>query len=485
MVKFALCWAPEAMSQTVPFIFGPDTKPGKTTYTGDSRIINAFVEPVDNGKAGVRFAIHADPGLLEFVDFDEDSIRGHFLIGSNLYVVAGETLYKTTSGGATTEIGTVAGSGAIISAVNRNATAPQAVIVSGSNLYELQADVLQTFQDTDLPAGVISVDFIDTYFFFLLQSGIFYISGNNDTTVDALDFAEAEGRSDPGVRAFVYERRVWIFGTQTIEIWLDTGNASFPFERDSSFIERGCLSKHSIVAFDNTLAFVDDLGRVCKLQGYTPTVFSNPTVERDIRRTMTAQATDQIEGFVYFEAGHEFYVLSGPDWTWVYDASTQLWHQKKSYLSDRWIGRSYIRAFDKHLVGSRSEGILYEMSPAFLDEDGDFLIVEMNSPILGPWPARVSWHEVALDMEMGVGLTDGDDEVTAPQVMFSWSDDGGNTYGNERLRPLGAIGEYTKSLRFNRCGTSGRQGRCFKLKISAAVRRTVIQGSAQVEVLTA
>lgn len=472
------------MPQSVPFSFGPNSSPGRSRFTGDGRLINAFVEATEEGKGGVRYAIHADPGLDEFVDLNQSEIRGHFKIGNQLYVVGGETLYKVTSGGGTTEIGTIAGQRPIIAAVNTNATAPQAAIVSDTIVYELQADVLQVYQDADLRSGIHSVDFMDGFLIFGTQTGVFQITGSNDTTIAALDFASAEGRPDPGVRVFVYDRRLWYFGEQTTEIWINTGNETFPFERDSAFIERGCLSKYSVVAFDNTLAFVDDVGRVVKLAGYTPQVISTPEVERDIRRTMAAQRADEIEGFVWNDAGHEFYVLSGPDWTWVFDAATSLWHQKRSHLSDRWIIRSYIRAFNKHIVGSNDDGVLYEMSFDYRDEDGDPLIMDLRSTILGPWPARVSWEEIAIDMEMGVGDGTSDpDSGTNPQVMISWSDDAGATFSAERFKGLGAIGVYTKSMRCHGCGTSDRRGRMIRLQCSAAVRRAVIQGNAVVEVL--
>jgi hypothetical protein len=468
------------MPQNVPFSFGPNTSPGKSRFSGDGRLINAFVEPETDAKGGVRYTIHADPGLTGFAEFDETNIRGIFKINSALYVVSGESLYRVTAGGASTSLGTVAGDKPVIVAINANATAPQAVIVADNTVYELQADILQTFQDADLGEGVHSVAFLDGYFIIGLRSGIFQLTGLSDTTIAALDFATAEGRPDPGVRIFTHERRMWYFGTETTEVWVNTGNATFPFERDSAFIETGCLSKYSVVAFDNTIAFVDHRARVVKFNGYTPNVISTAEVERDLRRTKKAQRSEEIEGFVWFDAGREFYVLSGPDWTWVYDASTQLWHQKKSHLSTRWIGRGYIDAFDKHLIGSIEDGNLYEMSHDYKDEDGSPLIMDLRTSILGPWPARVSWQEIAIDMEMGVGNASDAD----PKVMISWSDDAGATFSAERFKQLGATGAYSKSIRCNGCGTSDRRGRVIRLQCSAAVNRVVIQGNAVAEVLS-
>lgn len=476
------------MPETINFSFGPDTKPNKLALVSDSRLINAYVEPQSDAKGGVQYVIHGDPGLTQFVDSGLETTRGSFLIGSTLYTVFGEKLYKVSSGGALTEIGTVAGSKAIIAAVNR-ASPPQVVIVADTAVYQLEADVLQTFQDGDLIPGVVSVDYMDGYFILYSSTGLWQISGLDALTVAALDVAETDVRSDIGVRGIVYEHRLWFFGGDperaTVEEWINTGNAVFPFERSTSFVESGALSKHAIVIFDNTLAFIDCKGRVVRLQGYQPSVISSPAVERDIRRTMTAQSTDEIEAFVYFEAGHEFWQISGPDWTWVYDAATQLWHQKESYGLERSRHRTYIRAFDKHLVGDSEAGILYELTDTVYDEDGDYLIVKMRTANQGPWPARVRWHNLIIDMEMGVGDGSTSDHTGTPDAMMRFSDDGGNIWSNEFQAEMGAIGEHRKRLKFNRLGISGSQGRMFELAISAGVRRTTINASALVEVLVA
>src|SRR5262245_8960346 len=198
---------------------------------------------------------------------------------------------------------------------------------------------------------------------------------------------------------------------------------------------------------------------------------------------MTAQSTDQIESFVYVEAGHEFMQISGPDWTWVSDAVTGLWHPKTSYLSNRSRMRNYIRAFDKHLVGSNDDGKIYELSQTYHDEDGDPLIVRLRSANLPAWPGQVRWFNLMLDMEMGIGDGTSDDTTGMPDLMMRYSDDGGNHWSIERQVELGEIGEYTKRVKFNRLGLSKSQGRIFEIAVSAGVRRAVINASAMIEKL--
>ena len=131
------------MAQNVPFTFGPNTSPGKSRFAGDGRLINAFVEPEEDAKGGVRYSINADPGLASFAEVEETNFRGAFKVNSSLYAVMGETLYKVTAGGAASSLGPITGDKPVIVAVNANTTAPQAAIVADNQVYELQADVLQ------------------------------------------------------------------------------------------------------------------------------------------------------------------------------------------------------------------------------------------------------------------------------------------------------------------------------------------------------
>src|SRR6185295_7462746 len=82
--------------------------------------------------------------------------------------------------------------------------------------------------------------------------------------------------------------------------------------------------------------------------------------------------------FSYQEGGHTFYVLTFPteNVTWVYDLSTQQWHQRGWWNTqqgryDAYRPSSHVFAFGKHLVGDRVTGVISEMSINFFtDADG-------------------------------------------------------------------------------------------------------------------
>ena len=73
-------------------------------------------------------------------------------------------------------------------------------------------------------------------------------------------------------------------------------------------------------------------------------------------------------------------------------------------------------------------------------------------------------------MQTGVGLPSG--QGSDPQVWLSLSNDGGQTWGNEKIGYLGAIGAYRKRVRFLRLG-QGRE-RVMRLQLSDPIGTALI-----------
>lgn len=62
--------------------------------------------------------------------------------------------------------------------------------------------------------------------------------------------------------------------------------------------------------------------------------------------------------------------------------------------------------------------------------------------------------------------------MTDRKVFVCYSDDGGRSWSNWRERPLGAVGEYKKRIRFNRLGPF--RNRMFKIRVSSPVKRDLL-----------
>lgn len=80
------------------------------------------------------------------------------------------------------------------------------------------------------------------------------------------------------------------------------------------------------------------------------------------------------------------------------------------------------------------------------------------------------YHLLQLDLETGVGLSDG--QGADPQIMLRWSDDGGHTWSDEYWVSAGRQGQYKARAMFRRLGRS--RDRIFEVVVSDPVRWNLI-----------
>lgn len=55
-----------------------------------------------------------------------------------------------------------------------------------------------------------------------------------------------------------------------------------------------------------------------------------------------------------------------------------------------------------------------------------------------------------------------------PEIMLTWSDDGGKTWRGYRQYSVGKQGKYRTRIKATRLGASGRRGRAYRIEFSAA-----------------
>jgi hypothetical protein len=315
------------------------------------------------------------------------------------------------------------------------------------------------------------------------------------TSVDPLDFASAEGSPDGLVGLIVDHREAWLFGTDSVEVWYDSGAADFPLQRiQGAFNEIGCVAAFSIAKLDNGLFWLGTDARgqgiVYRANGYTGVRVSTHAIEYAIAQY--GNISDAV-AYTYQQEGHAFYVLTFPsaNATWVYDVATQAWHERAGW-------NTALGQFTRHrsncqcnfggniIVGDYENGNIYTLSLSVYADNGGI------QKWLRSWRAlptgqnnlkRTAQHSLQLDCESGVGLSgsmiseaiyllteddqyliteSGDylvsEEVTPitqgsdPEVMLRFSDDGGHTWSNEHLSKMGKIGEYYRRVFWRRLG---------------------------------
>lgn len=367
------------------------------TYTAASpiadaeRLVNWYPERVDgHAKGQNELWYRTCPGTTPFVTVPRTNVRGLFSLNGRVFSVVGDIFFELLSNGTWRPWGSVVNSPAPVTMCSNGDGGFQVFIVSGGSgyIFDLVANNLTLINPAvqlGFPTIAVQGAFCDGYFIVLeAHSGKFHISNLEDGTVwDALDVAQVSESSNRIISLLVDHRRVWLFGEQTTEVWYNSGYANFPFQPDQgAFLEQGIVAPYSASKIDNSLMWLggNEHGiNVCyRADGGSPKRISTHAIEST---WATYRATTNAIGWTYQEEGHPFYVLyfpSGPlkgdHVTWVYDVSTDLWHERGLWDTNfaKYVpaaGRCHCVGFGKHLVGDRSSGTIYIQSARLFGDD--------------------------------------------------------------------------------------------------------------------
>jgi hypothetical protein len=263
-----------------------------------------------------------------------------------------------------------------------------------------------------------------------------------------VNFYSAEARPDLLVTLLVDHREIWLFGTQSIEVWFSTGDSLSPFARmQNVFIEQGIETPWSVDALDNSVMWLGGTprgeGPVWTVEGYTPKRISTHALES----AMSAMPTvgDAIASTAR-HGGHAWYVLDFPSGaqTWAYDTATQAWAEWPRLLEDgsfsSYLSNTHCSAFAEHLWGDRSTGALFIWDPDYHKLGATPRLCRRTSPHIRNEQKRIRYNQFRVECEAGVGL-DGSPPVGAdPQMMLRTSSDGGHSWSQGRWRSMGRIG---------------------------------------------
>jgi hypothetical protein len=423
------------------------------------RCVNLFPEkaPAD---ARSSVILYGTPGLVSFGTVGNGPIRLLHEMASSLYVVSRDQLYRVSSSGVGTLLGTLAGAPMTDYPLQAADNGSQLVVVNTgtgrASVYDADTATLSAINDSDFPRAS-SVSYVDGYHVFTRpDTGQWFISDLLEaSSFDALDFASAETYPDNLVRIFVDHREIWLMGAKSTEIWTNTGAASFPFQRISgTVIERGCAASGSVAKLDNSIVWLADDGIIYKANGYQPARISTHAIEHALEGYATLS---DAQAFSYSQEGHSFYVLSFPtqNVTWAYDASTGMWHERESRDAEarslgRWRVGSYAQAYNLHIVGDYASNKLYQLDLDTATEAGVAIRRMAVSPVIQAAGERMTMSRLEIEADCGVGLTSG--QGVDPQLMLEWSDDGGRSWSNEHWSDLGRMGQYLRRCRWNRLG---------------------------------
>ena len=442
--------------------------------------INIYPESTEGNSDEVG-AFYGTPGLIaKYTGIGE--VRGLRKVGDYLFAVIGSTVYRFDSAYTATNLGTLPNGSGRVSITDNGS---QVAIAHGAGWHWVAVTGTAIAAVPGSPSGSILTEQDNYVIFTNSNDGQFGITALGDlSTIDPLDIATAEGLPDDLASCISDHREVWLFGTNSTEIWDDTGAALFPYERaPGGFVEQGCAAKFSPAKIDNSIFWLTrdsrGQGMVVRNNAYTPVRISTHAIEYAINSY--SDISDAI-GYCYQEEGHSFYVLTFPtgDATWVYDCATKGWHQR-AWLDDttgnlhRHRANCYANFNGAHLVGDWQNGIIYQASLATYTDNGTEIYREraFDIPETENHRARIDWFQLMATIGDGATPTDGSQIKLWLQV----SRDAGRTFGYQRIINTGAIGQTRARALWRRLGT----GRNFVLRVATTMANRIHWVSASME----
>lgn len=441
------------------------------------RTVNLFPVFDDQGKEVA--ALYGTEGLEYFSMAGSGAVRGGFTsTNGRCFFVSGTYLYEVDSAGTATNRGTLLTSSGNVN-IEENTT--QLAVCDGTNVYifTYETNVFARVTDVDLPTSG-TLTYVDGYFIVTkVDSGRFYISTINDgTSWAALDFANAESSPDNLSRAIRAIGQLWLFGTKTTEIWTNTGDSAFPFQKISGAqLTVGIMAPYSAKEFSNSVFWVGEssegYGVVYRANGFSPQRISTEAIEILISKATTKQ---NIIGLTYQRDGHEFYILTGGglETSLVFDVTTGLWHER-AYLNlqgnfEPHLMSSLTFAFGSHLVGDRRNGNIYKLKQDVYSDNGDAIARERIYTHLSDEGKFTRYRQLQIGFETGVGLQSG--QGSDPQVSLYLSKDGARTWSDSSTATIGAVGKYQTNVIFRRLGIAEQM--TFKIRITDPVKVAII-----------
>ena len=435
------------MSQPFPGFIGPSYQLANR-YAAIERTVNWYVvanEAPEEGKFHLGFEPSPGNQMFCFLPVPppfNQPCRGLLELRGKAYGVNGTVVFSIDANGNYTNLGAVASDGKPVSMVaNGNgqifiASAGQGYVIAGSAVFPAGAGFL----------GAADSTFQDGYIIVVTPgTNQFQISGSQDvplgdaTLWDAGNVSAQAGQADLLVAARSSREYLRLFGQRRSQVLYDAGSGgigAFPFQSyNETFIETGCGAQFSIADLGDSWVWIgqDARGvRACWRDGaFQPQRISTFAIEQIWEGY--ARIEDAV-AFPYLWQGHLMYRITFPSAfksslgvftaaSWEYDATVSdllkrhVWHERAYQTPLGYsVGRPelfHCYCYGLHLVGSGgadgNPGAIYQMG-----------------------------HLGTINQ--------------SPQLLLRWSNDGGNTWGNEQNIPLGLQGQYGALAYYNRCG---------------------------------
>jgi hypothetical protein len=381
------------------------------------RCVNWIPEIIESQLGKSKIAYYDRMGSKTFANLAGETSVPQMLYQNGRRFAVGVNLWELFPNATTVNRG---GLTALNGPVSIAASNIQLLICSGGKLwvYTLATNTLVPVNMAQFNGAISLVAYSDGFFMALQQSAqVFYLSNLLDgTTWSALNASQILYFPDNIKTMIVDHRELWLAGDKQSVGYYNSGAGNSPFVPiPGAFIETGALCVQAITKLDNTPFWLgaDERGALVayRASGYTPQRVSTHAIEN--AWSAYPVASDAIS-YAMQDRGHVLWVIyfpsaaNGKGATWVYDVSTQLWHEW-TYLdpilgeiAHRSMCHMYCPDNNTHLVGDWKSGKVFLLAPTYYDDDG----VPMKRTRIAPYVGdeeRTVHSRLRLVMETGVG----------------------------------------------------------------------------------
>jgi len=458
---------------------GAGRRDADNSQADPSRLLNMYRENL-GGKAVLKSV----PGTETFCELGGVFMRAMAEISGQIYAANGGMLYRIDSTGAeylTGEI--ISDAQTSISSNNGKVT-----VAAGGDLFVFDGTT-RTVPDTGAFTDIGSVSFIGQRTIVTERNGrrVQWSGVADADTYDGLDFATAEQRDDVILRGAAIGGQYWVFKAESIEQWYLTGADNFITYRPGSLVDIGLKSFGLFCTVPNGGFIVgsDNIAYIISGGSMQPV---------SIRAVETELADSTADRCYYYEAeGHKFCVIRFTDRpAWVYDISMNEWHERSEGVDhDAWSAVDAVPAYGGYYIGT-ARGSVRKLIKEPIDADQPLFRRAVSSNLrnggnffslddveflgtIGQERVRIDLSG-ALDAGTGLALDAGDGNgllitgVTGyrgAEIILRLSKDRGETFGIEREKSLGDLGEYDRVLKYRAFGTM--RNACIEVTVSDPV----------------
>lgn len=324
-------------------------------------------------------------------------------------------------------------------------------------------------------------------------------------------------------------RRLFLFSSNFTEVWENAGKGTnLPLRRTNSLLmEVGTPAIGSVVVGFDRMFFLsqdqDGLGSVMQVIGTE----SVPVSTRALDYQLAQYASDvtlgvsDARGILIKENGLIFYRLNftRANHTFVFNVSMSdgqnlRWHEEELLGGNRHPAQTHAYCNGVNYYGHYNQAIFYQVSPTTSNNAGEAIKrMRIGAPVADPTGNRLRMDRFYLDLLQGAVAPEILDEANldaessedllteqsenilleqqvvisgggAPTVYFSYSKNGGISYGNILEGSMGKIGERTFRTVWRKLGTVPR-GQSFipKIEFYAEIPFIIFGGAWDFEVL--